>query len=87
MIDYLALQRHEFCHFNVIRASTKKSTYLCWGTTKTCGISSACRACGPRDFVIIENDKRMSPVCNQNCLVSVSLEERIARNFSVTPKT
>ena len=49
-------------------------TYLCRGTSETCRISSAGRASSPRDFVIIKNDKRMSSVCNQNRLESVSLE-------------
>ena len=48
---------------------------MCWGTSETCGISPAGRTSSPRDFVIIKNDKRMSSVCNQNRLESVSLKE------------
>ena len=49
---------------------------MCRGTSETCGISSTGRTSSPRDFVIIKYDKRMSSVCNQNRLESVSLKER-----------
>ena len=37
----------------------------------------------PRDFTVIENDKSMSSVCNQDSLECVSLEEKHAREFKL----
>ena len=58
--------------------------YLGRCTSETCFVSSAGRPSSPRDFTVIENDKRMSSVCNQDSLECVSLEEKHAKKFKLS---
>lgn len=52
--------------------------YLCWSATEAGAISATSGVCtgGPRKFVIVKSHERVSSVCNQNRLESISLEIR-----------
>lgn len=53
-----------------------RTTYLCHHSPKTCqGIATACRPCGPVDFIIIEECERIGAIRHQDGLEGVHLQD------------